>query len=168
MRHLVSVFTLLVIPFSLLLAESPKKISQNTKGYLIMKRVLSILVIVLFSVSAVAAESFMPGVRIQKEQIYEVRGVPAYNYYQKGRKINAVQLMNELKKYQVSHKNAELAHKHRNRKYRWCLLMLLFPLGTLYVVLGPHRELDSQFWKYLDKAVNDYNRSPRSRKIIKE
>jgi len=142
MRHLPSVFT-------------------------IMKRVLSILVIVIFSVSTVSAASFTPGVRIKKEKFDEIREVPKYKYYQRGRQINAVDLMEELEKYKVSHKNAKLAHEYRSRKFRWCPPMILFPLGTLYVVLGPHRELDAKFWKYLDRAVNNYNRNPRSRKIKK-
>jgi hypothetical protein len=142
MRHLPSVFT-------------------------IMKRVLSILVLVLFSVSTVSAASFKPGVRIKKEKFSEMRDVPMYNYYQRGRQIDALDLMKELEKYKVSHKNAKLAHEYRSRMYRWCPLMILFPLGTLYVVLGPHQELKAKFWKYLDRAVNQYNRNPRSRKIKK-
>lgn len=135
--------------------------------FTIIKRVLSILVIVIFSVSTVSAASFTPGVRIKKEKFSEMRDVPMYNYYQRGRQVDAVDLMKELEKYKVSHKNAKLAHEYRSRKFRWCPLMILFPLGTLYVVLVPHQELKSQFWKYLDRAVNNYNRNPRSRKIKK-
>ncbi len=131
----------------------------------IIKKVLSVFLIFIFSVSTVSAADFKPGVRIKKERWQEVKGVPTYKYYQRGKQIGAMDLMKELEKYRVSHKNAELAHEQHKEKFCWCPLMLLFPIGTLIVVLGPHQTLNSKFWKYLDLAVNDYNRYPRSPRI---